>query len=529
MSVVLSESQRRKSTGTYYTSNAVAQFLVSAIAISPLDRVLEPCFGEGVFIDAWRRRTVGQGQLVGCDIAGDVVQNGRARYPETDLRHVDFFDVRPGSFGTFTAVVGNPPFVRYQRFQGDLREKALNCAQSAGVCLTSLSSAWVPFLIHAAQQLHVGGRMAVVAPMEITYAKYARPFLQFLGKNFGSIRIVSFNEPLFPDLSESTVLLLAKDWGRRSTGIDLIHANTLDELQAEEIWFHPARHVQLGQWENEGTRSQRFRISREAEDLYETVSRMVPTLDDLARLTIGYVTGNNTWFHLDRQAVVQRDLQDDVRLVVRRHADLGSVGLAINLDDLERWAGHGAHWLFVPREPLSPAARRYVAEGEEQGIPNAYKCRVRAPWWKVPGVASHDFMVGVLSSSGPRVIGSMIPATNSLLVGTLKTNVDVRILAAASITSLSSLSAEIVGHALGGGALKLEPSEARRWSLPVNQAPDEAALLAIDDHLRLGRHDEAVGIANDVFLKRGLGLSAHDVNILDEALLTLRRQRTKSP
>ena len=89
-------------------------------------------------------------------------------------------------------------------------------------------------MIHAVQQLHIRGRLAMVAPTEITYTKYARPLLEFLGNKFGSIRLVSFDEPLFPDLSESTVLLLARALGRPATGIDLVHAAALDELEALE-------------------------------------------------------------------------------------------------------------------------------------------------------------------------------------------------------------------------------------------------------------------------------------------------------
>src|SRR5581483_252087 len=35
---------------------------------------------------------------------------------------------------------------------------------------------------------------------------------------------------------------------------------------------------------------------------------------------------------------------------------------------------------------LTPGLREYLKEGEEQGLPERFKCRIREPWWAVPYV-----------------------------------------------------------------------------------------------------------------------------------------------
>ena len=102
-----------------------------------------------------------------------------------NLLNADFFACDGRHVPLVDTVIGNPPFIRYQRFTGDTRRRALAKAALQGVKLSELSSSWVPFLVHAAGFLKPGGRMAMVAPFEMTHAGYAQPLLEFLSALFG--------------------------------------------------------------------------------------------------------------------------------------------------------------------------------------------------------------------------------------------------------------------------------------------------------------------------------------------------------
>ncbi|MBN2451243.1 MAG: N-6 DNA methylase, partial [Lentisphaeria bacterium] len=222
----LPSPERAKALGAYYTSRRVADFLVRWAIRGPADCVLDPAFGNGVFLEAAADRIRVLGGDPGQRVAG--VELDEATYscvvsrladsaqisPER-CRHADFFTLSTG-WGVFDAVVGNPPFIRYQRFAGQLRRRALDRALAMGVTLPALTSSWAPFVVHAASMLRDGGRMGLVVPFEAAYSVYARPLLGFLADSFGNVSLLTFQQKLFPYLSEDTMLLLAEGKGGRA-------------------------------------------------------------------------------------------------------------------------------------------------------------------------------------------------------------------------------------------------------------------------------------------------------------------------
>lgn len=148
------------------------------------------------------------------------------------LLRTDFFEAIPSEVGLVDVIVGNPPFVRYQQFAGENRERALARARQAGVQLSALTSSWAPFLVYAVEFLRLGGRLAVVAPAEIAHAGYARPVIRHLCNSFRRISILAFDKRVFADLSEDTVLLLAEDKGSRLEQFTLSTLADTQELGA---------------------------------------------------------------------------------------------------------------------------------------------------------------------------------------------------------------------------------------------------------------------------------------------------------
>ena len=120
---------------------------------------------------------------------------------------------------------------------------------------------------------------------------------------------------------------------------------------------------------------------------------------------------------------------------------------------------------------MPKCVRDYLDRGEAEGIEKAYKCRMRSPWYSVPHVYKPDAFLTYMSGFTPRLVANDADAfaPNSLHVlrlhGTPEMTSDV--IAALWQTSLTRLSVEIEGHALGGGMLKLEPTEARTFLFRV--------------------------------------------------------------
>ena len=166
-----------KALGTYYTDAQVADFLVWWAVRGSADTVLDPSFGGGVFLLAACRRLKLLGgspcdQVFGVELDERVYQAITSKLRQDFAitpRHLvcsDFFAIERPVNTPVDVVVGNPPFIRYQRFAGAARERARQQMVSAGVTLSALTSSWLPFLIHSINQLKPGGRLAMVLPFE---------------------------------------------------------------------------------------------------------------------------------------------------------------------------------------------------------------------------------------------------------------------------------------------------------------------------------------------------------------------------
>lgn len=519
--------------GSYYTDSSVARFLASWAIRSPSDRILEPSFGAGIFLQAAENRLRdlgGLGTVVGIDIDREAWESARRSFSHLRLENRDFFELSPASLGTFDAAIGNPPFIRYHRFRGEARDRALRRVKDLGVEITALASAWAPFIVMAASHLAHGGRLAMVAPLEITYANYARPVVGFLARSFSSIACLTFDEPLFPDLNESTVLLLCDGFGGSTPVVGIHRLSSASALEA--TLSTPGQKVSADRWVEGTFRPRLTDLNSECADLYTkllTRPEMVP-LGTSFRVTIGYVTGDNAFFHLSEHEALGRGIPaKDLSLAVRRSSDLMGVGLALEMEDAAQLKAHGSHWLFRPPDGLAPGSAAYVKEGEKAGVADRFKCRSRGPWYQVPGVRVPNMIMSVFSNGAPRLVENraQVVAANSVftLYDRISDERNRAAVAAASVTTLAQLGAEIEGHILGGGALKFEPYEARRWALPSGLTLPDSDLARIDGALRSGGFSQAKDVADKSILLEGMGLTVSDLSTLRSGLDRLRTLR----
>src|SRR5258708_29884748 len=170
------ESADTKLRGGYYTPPDVASLLSNWALVSGEERVLEPSCGDGNFIEAALGRLHGRGFITGVELspteAGKALSRGgdRARIVFGDV--FDWYSRRRAS-GVYDAVLGNPPFIRYQNFPEAHRQPAFDLMRSRGLNPSRLTNAWVPFVVLATDALKDGGRLGLVMPAELLQVGYA--------------------------------------------------------------------------------------------------------------------------------------------------------------------------------------------------------------------------------------------------------------------------------------------------------------------------------------------------------------------
>ena len=463
----------RKAHGAYYTPRGVAAALARWAVRSPNDRLLDPACGDGRFLTRHRRST-------GVDRADSAVAAAKEAAPHSVVHAADFFEWAASTTDRFECATGNPPFIRYQRFSGATRRLAQRLCAAEGAPVSGLTSSWVPYLIVTASLLRRGGRMAFLVPAEIGHAPYAAPLLSFLAGRFDTVRVVAIRRRIFPELSEDVWVLYADGYGGATDALTLATADAF----ADECADAPGVPVPLAEWRRWRCRLRPLLLpDRIAADYRRLLAEpAVRTLGDFAGAGIGYVTGDNDFFHLRPSEARKREIPDsDLVPTVRRGRDLRDG--PITPDTISRWRREDRPNFLLrlgARDALRPAVQRYLESEAGRRARNRYKCRVRQPWYAVPGVAAPDFFLPCMSSGQPLLVENRAgcAGTNAVHAVRLRNGSAPGTLRRRWNSPLTALSCEIEGHPLGGGVLKLEPREALRVAVaPPGLGPEAAALF----------------------------------------------------
>jgi adenine-specific DNA methylase len=514
----------RKARGAFFTPPELSNFVADWALRSPRDSILEPSCGEAAFLLAAGERLRTRGaqqiaptQLWGIEIHSESVQNARALLAAQDLpariEERDFFDISLPS--KFDVVLGNPPYVRYQNFVGEARIKAQQAALAQGVRLQNLANSWAAFVVHASTFLKPEGRMGLVLPAELLTVNYAAPVRRFLLQRFAKIRLILFESRVFPGVLEEVVLLLAEGTGP-TDHYDLYQASDLRDLHGgkarSSFPSNPAA---------------KWTTSLIPQDSSEAYAHLMEgpafwKLLDWGEIDLGMVTGNNHYFTLTVQAVKLLGLDQDELARISPPSSRHLRGLTFtNQTWSDMAAQEGRVFLFYPPvEGPSQAALRYISMGESVGVHQAYKCRVRSPWWRVPTVRVPDLFFTYMNHDTPRLVTNCagVLHLNSIHGVTLKEDlrqIGMELLPMAMLNSLTLLGAELVGRSYGGGILKLEPKEADQLPVPSLEMVREIESPLRDlrpqlaRHLQQGQLSEAVQLVDRLLFTRTLKLG-HD-------------------
>ena len=227
-----------KESGAYYTPDPVAAALVRWAVRKATDCLLDPSCGDGCFIACHPNST-------GVERNADAAGAAKQRAPSGTVHQGDFFEWAEQATERFDCAVGNPPFIRYQTFSGDVRRRARRLCADLGVSFSGLTTSWAPFLVVAASLLRRGGRMAFVVPASIGHAPHAAPLIDYLVANFDAVRVVPIRRKLFPHLSEDCWLLFAEGFGGSTRDI---HFAPIERFGDAEVPPRVAELVPVDEW-----------------------------------------------------------------------------------------------------------------------------------------------------------------------------------------------------------------------------------------------------------------------------------------
>ena len=473
---------RQKLSGAYFTPEPLVEALVCWAVRNESDRLLDPSCGDGRFIAA-------HANSVGIEQEPESARAAIERAPWALVHEGDFFQWAEATPERFECCAGNPPFIRYQHFNGAIRKRALELCARQGARFSGLTSSWAPFLVAAASLLNPGGRMAFVVPAEIGHAPYAAPLLEYLVANFESVHIVAVREKLFPQLSEDCWLLYTGGFGGRTSAIQFSAVDRFEWMARPPAY---PLHISVSDWRNRWNRRLRpFLISRRSRELYvgQIEEETSKKLSDFANIGIGYVSGDNDFFHLRPSDAMSWEIPASyLHPTVRNGRALPTSNITRDL--VNQWRRADAQMLLLRlprRDELPSSVQRYLDSDRGRKAREAYKCRTRAPWYSIPDVQVPDFVLTYMSGRAPQLVKNDAGVTCPNTMHSIR--VRERTLAKQLLPSWGSpfveFSCELEGHPLGGGMLKLEVKEAARVRFPSGERTfDRAAAVTIRDGLK---------------------------------------------
>jgi len=453
-------SSDRKTRGAYYTPPEVVRALTRWAARRPSERMIDPSCGDGRFLAA-------HPNSVGVEQDARALAVARNAASGSLIHQGDFFGWAAQTHERFDCAAGNPPFIRYQRFTGEVRRTALDLCARHGAEFTALCSSWAPFLVATATLLKPGGRMAFVVPAEIGHAPYARPVLEYMAGHFSFVQVVAYRERMFEQLSEDCWLLYAEGYGGRTQQFGFTPLERFEFLEAPPVY---ARRVRVAEWRMWNGRLRPFLLSREKRELYLEAAEQhgVTRLGEAASVSIGYVTGANDFFHLRPSEAENHGIPHHLlRPAVRSGRTLTGNGLAITRSTVNSWRREDQPNFLLHLSPggeVPASVQRYLDSPQGKEARGTYKCRNREPWYVVPDVTVPDAFLSYMSGRRPSLVANQAGcvATNSVHVVKTRGGHSVAELQRGWDSPLTQLSCELEGHPLGGGMLKLEPGEAAR-------------------------------------------------------------------
>lgn len=537
----------QKLRGGYYTPMPITRFLANWAIHSPDMTILEPSAGDGNFMEAAAERLISLGVplksipklLLGIEIDSAESNRARSRMKELDIPgsgqsvlNGDFFQFcrkQLGKCKIYDAIVGNPPFIRYQNFPEEQRTIAFGLMEDAGLHPTGLTNAWVPFLVGSTLLLGDHGRIGMVAPAELLQVGYAAELRQFLSEKFSRLTLIAFRRLLFGDAQQEVVLLLGEKNGDERRGIRTVE---IDDIGSLYSYKHPSfSDGELKPLDHTTEKWTQYFLSTEEIILLRKL-RQDPHLKRLGELTeinVGIVTGLNEFFVLNMQKVAEYKIAEHTVPIVSRSAHLPGIVFSntdwkVNADNNYR-----AFLLNAPDAPFTrlPASlRKYIGVAEKLGWNKGYKCRIRDRWYVVPSAWAPDAFLLRQVNGYPRMILNNSDATCTDTIHRVKfrNGIAHQTVATAFLNSLTFAFSEVIGRSYGGGVLELEPREAETLPIPLQRAT-KLDTKHINKLILEGSISEVLDINDAVLLCEGLGLNQRQVSTLRGIWKKLRDRR----
>lgn len=528
----------QKLSGSYYTPYWLAEYIMRWILSSKSKSILEPSCGNGVFFDTLPCVDCGL-SITGFDINNDATSFCKEKLSKLPVKSriftQDFLQWAINNLTSktpqmFDAVVGNPPFIRYQYLDKEMQERAQQLFSIIGMKFSKHTNAWIPFVIASIKLLNNGGHLGMILPAELLHVIYAKGLRDYLLQECSHILLLDPEDIWFEDTLQGVIVLMAQKKANpreETNGIAIIHTKGKSFTYNEpSILFSKADYVNGNFLKDKWTYAL---LTSEERHIFKSICSFpnVFSFSELATADVGIVTGANKFFLVSDSIVEKYHLQAVSYPMFGRSEHCP--GIIYNKEQHNENAKKGlpTNFLYFSNQDDAITYREYLKLGEIEELPKRYKCRIRTPWYRVPSVYASPISMLKRSNGMPRLILNKLNAytTDTAYRISPAKGIDVNSLVICFLNSLTALSAELEGRHYGGGVLELVPSEIERLKVPYIKVPN-VNISTLNEFVKQHSMNEILK-QQDKLIFSILGVNEEYIKILQNALVRIkvRRQR----
>lgn len=528
---VRSKQTEKKLNGVFYTPFEIVDFLTRWIMDKQeIVNVLEPSAGDGRFVKKIVEFT-DEVNVTAVEIDSFECEKikGTDRTKVINDDFYNFYETIKDKGIKYDAVVGNPPYIRYQFLTEDQRNYQSDILKRNGMKPNKLINSWVAFTVASIELLNSGGKFAFVLPTDLLQVSYAKELRQFIFKELKEVTIIHFNDIVFTGIQQDVVLIFGIKRGKESKKTLIRNINVKDMSQLSNgIYDIPFEYYDF----DNSDKWRKFFLSKSFMKFYENkFFNETTSIKDISSIEVGITTGNNKVFVVNSETVNKYNLDDYKVPLVGRSLDV--FGLFYTEKDILYNSLNGRKvWLLdFNNRKLNRGAKKYIKEVESRQEHKGYKLGLRDKWYEVPSIWIPDAFLLRRMGNFPKIVKNEIKATSTDTFHRIRFNegIDVAKALVLFYSSVSLLSFELEGRVFGGGALEILPGDLKNIRLPkINDGLDYIEISKkIDEKLRDKKEFAEIVKWVDNLIQPLSGFNKSEINEIYDVWNSLRRNRVE--
>lgn len=193
--------------GQIFTNMIVADYMVEMFSLEKDASILDPCFGEGVFLDSLRKH--GYSNVIGCELDNELYSSAITKFQFASLYCADFLEYNSNL--EISGIIMNPPYIRQEKIN-DLEPYGITKSKIkknlAFQKLPQNANMYMYFVVKALEILRNNGELVVIFPSSWIDAKGGMTFKNYLFTEYDIVQKTYISGDVFQNNALVDVVIM---------------------------------------------------------------------------------------------------------------------------------------------------------------------------------------------------------------------------------------------------------------------------------------------------------------------------------